>query len=792
MPRRWGVADVRAALSAPPDRFWPTGLIHHGGRILLVVLVALAAHLLFPLSPVPDIPVLEKGMVTERDIVAQVSFPIYKSGQDLGRERAEAAASVPPIFEYDAGAPDTLLARGRAFFAAVDAALAQHGGPAMRLGALSQLLASYRLPASADVLRLLTTERTRRDLARALEETAREDVPAGVAALADLQATGAASQIRLRRYGRELLVAREAVHPTAWVYDRAALRLPMDAPPGAAELERLLLIRLLRPSVRLNENATEQARERARAAVSPVAGQVLRGEKVVGAHEQVGDEELQRLHSYRDELARLGRLEGGRAGRLRATGAILVDIITLLVFGLAVVFYRPRIYREFRHVLLLGLFVLGLLAVCAIVDRVHAPVELIPIAIPVLLVASLWDGQMALVLGLVLAVLLAGQGPFVGITPLFSMIAGGAAAALGLRVVRQRAQTWVVIMLVAAAYAATAIALGLLRSRPAGDILESCMWGLINATGSALVAMGLLPLVEVFTRITTDQTLLELGDMNRPLLRRLALETPGTYAHSVSVANLAEAAARAVDGNPLLARVGTYYHDVGKLAKPQYFIENQPQGRNPHDRLKPSTSAAIVRGHVAEGMRLAEQYRLPESIRAFIREHHGTQPIGFFLDQARELNPGAEPNPTDYSYPGPRPRSKETAILMLADGVESAARVLHDPTPERIKALVDRIVDGKMAQGQLDEAPLTLGELSRVKEELTKVLSGMYHHRIDYPAMREPAPAEAQATTLAPAASPAPVPVPPVATSPASAAMPAATPSPPAVPAPATGGKGTP
>jgi putative nucleotidyltransferase with HDIG domain len=204
---------------------------------------------------------------------------------------------------------------------------------------------------------------------------------------------------------------------------------------------------------------------------------------------------------------------------------------------------------------------------------------------------------------------------------------------------------------------------------------------------------------------------------------------------------------RVTGGNPLLARVGTYYHDVGKLAKPQYFIENQPQGRNPHDRLKPSTSAAIVRGHVAEGLRLAEQYRLPESIRCFIREHHGTQSIGFFLDQARELKGGAEPNPTDYAYPGPRPRSKETAILMLADGVESAARVLQDPTAERIRALVDRIIDGKIAQHQLDECPLTMGEIAAIKDELSKVVAGMYHHRIDYPGMIMHPATEVPATT---------------------------------------------
>jgi putative nucleotidyltransferase with HDIG domain len=706
---------------------------YHGPRLAVVLVLALTVHALFPISPVPDIPVLEKGMVADRDVIARIGFPIYKSGNDLARERTEAGASVPPIFVYDASAADSLVARSRAFFGAAAAAAAVGGGQPAQLRALAAVTQQSGLAVSPELLRPLLHPGTRAALARSLELAAREELSGDVATTADLRAS-AAPQLRIRRDGREQLVAREAVHRPTWLYDRASLRLPPSTPPGAEELQRLLLIRFAPPTIRLDRVATAAAQALAREAVSPVAGQVLPGERVVGAHEQIGEEELQRFHSYRDELTRQGRLEGGRTGRMRTLGAFLFDLIVLLVFASLVRIYRPSVYRDFRHVLVVASLVVGLVAVAAIIDRVLAPVELIPIAVPALVVAALWDGRMALNLALVLAVLLAGQAPFLGISVLFTMVTGGSAAALCVRVVRRRAQIWVFMALIAAAYAAAAITLGLLRSRPGVDILGSITWGIINAMGSSLVAMGLMPLLESVSRITTDQTLLELADMNRPLLRRLALEAPGTYAHSVSVANLAEAAARAAGANPLLARVGTYYHDVGKIGKPQYYVENQGPGRNPHERLKPGTSAAIVRSHVTEGMRLAEQYRLPESIRAFIREHHGTQPIGFFLDQAREQNPGAELNPAEYSYPGPRPQSKETAILMLSDAVESAARVLQDPTPERVHALVDRIVDGKVAQGQLDESPLTLGEISRIKIELEKVLTGMYHHRIDYPA----------------------------------------------------------
>ena len=289
------------------------------------------------------------------------------------------------------------------------------------------------------------------------------------------------------------------------------------------------------------------------------------------------------------------------------------------------------------------------------------------------------------------------------------------------------------LAVIAAAYAGAALAVGLLRARGLEEIARSIMWGAVNGTASTLLAIGFLPLAEWFTRVTTNQTLMELADPKHPLLQRLSLEAPGTYAHTISVANLAEAVCNAIGANALLARVGVYYHDVGKIAKPQYFIENQPRGRNPHDKLKPAMSAAVVRSHVVEGLRLATEYRLPQAVKDFIAQHHGTQPISFFLDQARAADPGARLNPADFAYGGPRPQTREVAVVMMADSVESAARVLQDPSPPRIRDLVGRIVDAKIAAGQLDECPLTLREIHVAKEVLAKVLSGMYHQRLDYP-----------------------------------------------------------
>jgi putative nucleotidyltransferase with HDIG domain len=275
-----------------------------------------------------------------------------------------------------------------------------------------------------------------------------------------------------------------------------------------------------------------------------------------------------------------------------------------------------------------------------------------------------------------------------------------------------------------------------------GEIGWSALWMTANAVASSLLAVGVLPLAEWFTRVTTNQTLMELANPNQPLLKRLAFEAPGTYAHTISVANLAESVCNAIGANALLARVGVYYHDVGKVAKPQFFIENQPRGRNPHDKLKPSMSAAIVRSHVVEGLRLADEARLPAAVKAFITEHHGTQQISFFLDQAKAGDPECRVNAADFAYAGPRPQSRETAVVMLSDSVESATRALADPTPQRIRELVERIVTAKIAAGQLDESPLTLREIGIAKDVLAKGLLAMYHHRLDYPAAPAPSPAD--------------------------------------------------
>ncbi len=731
MERRLRPGQLRGWLSGRPERAWPDGAVHHGARLLLLLLLALAVHLLFPVVPVPDFPVLEKGMIADQDIIARVGFPIYKSESELSQQQTEAAAGIPPSFRFQPDAAEAMHSQVTGFLARLDSAAAGKQPPDSVRAHLASVLRAYNFPVSDAAVDVLRSSRSRRLLGRSVDQAIAGEMPRGIASSAELEESNA-QQLRIHRQDRDVLVSRDSVATGADLYDRAGSYLPSGTPPALAELQRLVLIRFFRPTLTLDANATEEARDRARQAVPTIKGDVKKGEKIIGAHELVRDAELERLRAYRQYLASIDE-DGGGLGGARALGSLLFDLTLLAMFGLLLLYFRPNVYHEFRQILSIGVLIVALVAAASVVGHNNLPDELIPIALPALVVAALWDGRLALNLALVLALLIGGQSPFGGISVLFTMAVGGAAAGLSVRVVRRRSQTWIFAMIIALAYAVSAVTLGLLRSHDLGEIVHSIGYGSVNAILSGIVAMAVLPLLEAFTRITTDQTLLELSDLNHPLLRRLSREAPGTFSHSLSVANLAEAAARVISANALLTRVGVYYHDVGKVAKPQYFIENQPPGRNPHDKLKPQSSAAIVRNHVQEGLRLAGEYKLPACIRAFIAEHHGTQSISFFYDRAREQDPEAKLDPAQFAYPGPRPQSKETAIAMLADSVESAARVLPDPTPERIRELVDRIVAGKMRLGQLDEAPLTLREITEIKSAFAAVLSGMYHHRIDYP-----------------------------------------------------------
>lgn len=719
--------NLRRVLSSPPGRLWPEAVVHHGARVVMLAGLALMVAVGFPANPrVADVSGYEAGVVATDDLIAEVQFAVPKSETELERDRAGAVAAVPMIYRYRPEAGDSTVDALNRFFAVVEETLGRD--PAV----LDSVLASENIAAAPPLVEMLRDPVVREAVHRAALRAAREFIPLGLVDAPTRDYLGDRITV-LEEGGERFVSARELLTATD-LYNRSAELLPLEASPEATEILRLLLIRFHEFSYLPDQVATAARRAAARQSVATTRANVLAGEAILRANQQITNEDLARLRAYEEQLRTLGLLGASATGFLPSLGVYLLGVLLLGMLWIVLWAYRGEVYTSFRWMLLLSLLLATYFGSAIVISRVAIfPPELLPIAFVTLSVAVVWDGRLALMLALVLAAVTASLTPFQSVDVMVTTMVGGGAAALSVGVVRRRSQSWTFIAIIAASYATVILALWLSRIQPAAGVLSSIGWTTGNAIVSAGLALLFVPAFEWFTGITTDQTLLEFADPNRRLLKRLSMEAPGTYAHTINVANLAEAAGTAIGANGLLCRVGTYYHDVGKVLEPQYFIENQHGGVNPHDRLEPAISAAILRRHVTEGLRLARQEKLPATISAFIAEHHGTQRIGYFYGKALEQAGEEDVDATEFHYAGPKPQSMETAVLLLADPVESASRTLRDPTPERIRAMIDAIVDSRLAEGQLDEAPLTFAQISLVKEQFATVLEAMYHRRIDYP-----------------------------------------------------------
>lgn len=363
----------------------------------------------------------------------------------------------------------------------------------------------------------------------------------------------------------------------------------------------------------------------------------------------------------------------------------------------------------------------------------------IPFAAASLLVVMLVDTQLAFLTGIVTALFAGVLAPSGIQQSLYAMISC-AAAVYGIGRYRERQSVTLAGLFVGVANAGMALALLAYAEQPftLNAVLLAGGCGFVGGLLTAIFAAGGLPINESLFGILTDVKLLELSNADLPVLGQLALRAPGTNQHSHAVGQLAEDACRAVNANPLLARIGALYHDIGKVAAPEYFVENQ-QGENPHDHMRPSQSARVIISHVTYGMKLAKEITLPQKIADFIPQHHGTRTLHFFLRKAQsEVKPGEQIDEKDFRYPGPKPQFKEAAIMMLADSCEAAARSLARPDPDNIRLIVVKIVDAVITDGQLDECDLTLQEITRIREAIISALTAIYHARIDYPGFNPP------------------------------------------------------
>ncbi len=695
----------------------------HGARWGLLAALAVLTYALYPVARF-DTPVLESGDVSPVEVVAPFAFRVPKSPAEIAREAGALAATVRPIYQYQSGVVDSVVEQIDALFVALDTAANDT--------ARAEVARQFGVRLQPEEAHYLARADRRAAFHRALVRVMRQQLVRGVPASGAIEFE-LSQEVVERRDGRERVLPRDSVESFARFLGERARFHPAPSSSLGDPVFVKLIHGMFRPTLVPNLAETERRRAEMRASVDSVKDVVRANERIIGAHEVVAPEARDRLLAMRAELVRRGE---GRASNLAGmTGQMLTNAAVLAVFWLLLLLYRRSVYDDLRQLgvlaLIFGLTAIGARLNARFIAGTHP--ELIPVPFAAMLTTVLVTGRAGLVAAMVLAVLLGTQALYGGQDALYIALLGGVASTLGVRSIRRRSQLLTASAIVTAGFALAAVTVGLRDGWTWADVGASALRGGVNAFVSAALVTIALPVFESMAGVSTDLTLLELSDPNHALLRRLATEAPGTYAHSVAMANLCEAACNAIGASGLLARVGCYYHDIGKLRRPQFFVENQGHGANPHDKLKPEVSAGIIRGHVIEGIALAEAHRLPQAVKAFIPEHHGTLEIAYFLERARARGMAVDAAADGFRYPGPRPRSVETAVAMLADGVEAALRVLDDPTPQQVRDAIEHLVEQRVQAGQLAEAPLTLAQLDRVKEEFVRVLGSMYHNRIDYP-----------------------------------------------------------
>jgi len=432
-------------------------------------------------------------------------------------------------------------------------------------------------------------------------------------------------------------------------------------------------------------------------------------------------------------------------GMEQLAGGFLIASLLMFILYRDIMRYKPAYIRKYNMILLLGYLLIGTLLAERLFGYlmfslskgleykfIDSALFGIPIASGAMFVSLLFDFHTAITFSFTISLLSAlwvndasyAIYAFVGsITAAFSVIRCKKRSALlkgGGFVIAANILTVIILLLFKGE---------LFTARVHSSIIFAAIGG-ISVT--AIVSI-FLPLIEYLFKVTTDISLLELLDLNQPVMKSLMVSAPGTYHHSVIVGNLVESAAEAVGVNPLLARVSSYYHDIGKVKMPDYFVENQSGAASKHEKLTPHMSSLIIVNHVKEGVELARQYKLPEPIIDIIEQHHGTMLITYFYQKAKDKRESTLPVEEDYKYHGPKPQTRVAALVMMADAVEAASRVLTEPTPARIASLVDRIINHIFLEGQLDECELTLKDLHEIKKSFTYILTGIFHKRIDYP-----------------------------------------------------------
>ena len=707
-------------------------------KFSLLAVVSILVGVLYPGESLFDpLDMPRKGDIALEDVIAEFQIPVYKTERELRDERETARNAVPFVLEADTLVYRQVVRDINGFFTLADSlrTAAVGASPDSVQKAFRVISTRYPTLSAAAISETLARSNLRKIRERLTEIYRTEIYQIGILTERDTIPEGRSKNVLVRRGDIERIYPRDRIKYFVQAAGRLLTVLTELDTRDTLDVEYNFLVgrSFLRHDLTLNMPEYNRRINAELAAISEIKEIVNKGDIIVRSGARVTERQQRILQ----EMVRLERQRATGEGFVSRFGPLIARVV--LVFGCFVLlylflyFFRRETYNSNPKLLALFMvFAIQLVLVHLAANQWELSVYLYPIAMLPIMVTILFDAEIGVLSVIVLALLLGIMNRFNFPLVMMTAIVGTVASFVS-RQVRRRSDFFRIMLVVAFTYALYIIVIETIKLSSRAELFTEVGFGVVNGLFCGILALGILPFIESLFGFTTDITLLELSDLNHPLLKRLAIEAPGTFHHSLQVGNLSEAAAKEIGGNPLLSRVGAYYHDIGKIEVPEYFVENQLGTKSKHEVLTPTMSSMILSSHVKKGRRLGEESDIPDEVLNFIEEHHGTMVQSYFYNKAKE-NAGEEPpNPDDYRYPGPKPQIRETGIAMLADAVEAASRTLDDPKPARIHNLIQRIIDDRFKSGELDECPLTLRDLAKIRQAFAKVLIGAFHHRVTYP-----------------------------------------------------------
>ena len=711
--------------------------IRHG---LILLLGAFVVGMLTYFSPyqrpynIPDLPL---GGISSEEIRAPFLFHVPKLSSELENERALVEASIPTVLTRSENVGKNELSRIDSVFKIMIPALRVQMVDSLKQRHLQRALPKIVGSLSTDALKTLirlfsnASDPYVNDYSAICHQIIANFYTTGILSSKEMITTGPTPFVRMgqRTFDVDLLYSEQSLKQGEMISFIAPYTTISENDAVEATLEFLSIF--IRPNVVVETKETQILRSAAMSGVASIKRLYAADEVIVDKNTEITAEHIESLNALAQLIAkREAENPVKRFTQLIASATISAFLV--FVFGYYLATREKALFDNTASLILLSVLTVITAGAASYINNNELAIYLVPTPLTAMLVTILISPQIGLMLSFCLALFIGNLfGDFY--VALTCALTSSVAVFTVVRV-RHRNQFYKSMIFLPFSYALLITATDMLRFVPFESITQNIIPGIFIGIAAPILTIGLLPIFESIFNITTDITLLELSDLNRPLLRQLAVRAPGTYTHSLVMANLSESAAEGIGCNALLARVGCYYHDIGKMLKPEYFSENQvlSGGHNPHDNLTPNMSMLIISSHVKEGIELAVEHGLPKSICDLIPQHHGTTVIEYFYNRAIELGSDGVRR-EDFRYDGPRPQTRESGILMLADSVESAARTLPERTPDRIRQLVRKIIQQKFTGGELNECALTLEDLHKIEESFIPVLMGTLHGRVQYP-----------------------------------------------------------